>query len=84
MNKIFKKFKSDMSDTDFINLIVYLDSIDNGNLCEYDDDCLSYFYDSLYKICNRQIDSNISNTTYLTNRGETIGYFMNFLKQVGL
>ena len=83
MKKIFKKFKSDMSNINFINLIVYLDSIDNGNLSEYDDDCLRDFYDNLYKICNRQIDSNMLNTTYLTNRCETIGDFMNFLRCIG-
>lgn len=84
MMKVFKKFKNDMSNTDFINQIVYLDTIDNSNLSEFEEDQLSDFYNNLYKICPNLIDANINNKTPLINRGETIGEFMNFLKYINL
>ena len=82
MKKILKKFSANMSNSDFVDLIIQLDNIDNGNLCEDDDDYLSDFYNGLYKVCNRQIDNNLNNNTFLVNRGESIGDFMNFLRMI--
>jgi hypothetical protein len=84
MKKTLKKFSANMSNSDFVDLIIQLDNIDNGNLCEDDDDYLCDFYDGLYKICKNQIDNNLNNNMFLVNRGETIGNFMNFLRMVSL
>ena len=84
MKKILKKFSANMSNSDFVYLITQLDNIDNGNLCEDDDDYLCDFYNNLYKVCSKQIDSNLNNNMFLVNRGETIGNFMNFLRMVNL
>lgn len=73
-----------MSNTDFINQIMYLDTIDNSGLSESEEDQLADFYNSLYKICPSQIDANINNKTNLVNRGVTIGEFMSFLKYINL
>lgn len=73
-----------MSNNDFVYLIIQLDNIDNGNLCEDDDDYLSEFYNGLYKIFKNQIDINLNNNTFLVNRGETIGEFMYFLRMLNL
>jgi len=83
MKNTFNKFKDTMSNSDFIDQIIYLDSLDN-DLCEYDEHRLANFYNNLYKVCKKQIDMNIKNSYFLINRGETIGEFMYFLKMIGL
>ena len=84
MEKIIKEFRATMSNSDFVNLIIQLDSIDNEGLCEDDEECLCDFYNGLYKICDKQIDSNLKNGTFLVNRRQTIGDFMSFLRLVNL
>lgn len=84
MEKIFKRFNSNMSNGDFLDQIFYLDSLDDGTLCEYDDDNLSDFYNNLYSLCPKQIDLNINNNKLLPNRCETVGGFMSFLRMTNL
>jgi hypothetical protein len=69
-----------MSDSEFISLINQLDALDVIYLPEDDEDALADFYDNLYNVCPNQIDNNLSNTSMLPNRGESIGDFMNFLR----
>lgn len=82
MVKIINKFNSSISNEEFIDLIIQLDNLDNGTLCESEDDLLADCYDNLYKNCNKQIDDNLNNTHFLSNRAETIGDFMKFLKMI--
>lgn len=82
MIKIINKFNSSISNEEFIDLIIQLDNLDNGTLCESEEDLLADCYNKLYKTCDKQINNNLCNQTFLQNRKETIGDFMIFLKMI--
>lgn len=73
------KFNKAISIEDFKKAIVELDLIDNGQLCEYDDDTISECYNNLGYICDAQIKTLMSDT-HMLQRGSTIGEFMIFFK----
>ena len=50
-----KKLKPNISNEDFFNVITELLAIENGGLCEYDDDIIADIFNNLKNECEKQI-----------------------------